>query len=261
MKCYSVDLNYKGATLNCYVPDTIPYVRKAILVMPGGGYSIVCSEREGEPIAHSFIPHGFAAFVLNYSVNRTASYPTQLIQASLAMKYIRDNAKELNINPEEVYTVGFSAGGHLAGCLATMWHKKEIYNAVNMPYGYNKPTGAMLIYPVINDHFGSFANLYCRDNITKEEIEALSIDKNVDEKTCPIFLAHTATDNCVPIANTIDMAYALSKNNIFFETHIFPYGSHGLATGDPVTIWYKEIKYGNDFSSWVDLAVKWVDKF
>ena len=97
----------------------------------------------------------------------------QLVQASKAMKHIRDHAVEYGIDPEQVYTVGFSAGGHLAGSLAVLWNRKEIYEQVDMPYGYNKPTGAMLVYPVVTvsrpyAHEGSFLNLYGVEEITEE---------------------------------------------------------------------------------------------
>ena len=45
------------------------YVRKAILVIPGGGYACVCDNREGEPIALAFMPYGYNAFVLHYLGN------------------------------------------------------------------------------------------------------------------------------------------------------------------------------------------------
>ena len=52
--------------LEAYIADPTPsFIRKAILVIPGGGYGRVCSDREGEPIAHAFMPYGYNAFVLH----------------------------------------------------------------------------------------------------------------------------------------------------------------------------------------------------
>ena len=65
--------------LEAYIAEpTNKFVRKAILVIPGGGYWTVCSDREGEPIAMAFMPYGYNAFVLHYTVNRKKPYPTQL---------------------------------------------------------------------------------------------------------------------------------------------------------------------------------------
>ena len=52
--------------LETFVADSVVgYTRKAILVIPGGGYGAVCADREGEPIALAFLPYGFSAFVLH----------------------------------------------------------------------------------------------------------------------------------------------------------------------------------------------------
>ena len=147
--------------------DRIPHNKKrpAVLVIPGGGYAY-CSAREAEPIAQEFLAHGYNAFVFDYSVNGAAVYPTQLIEASLAMKFLRDNAEKLRIDPERIFVIGFSAGGHLAAMLGTMWHRDFIYDAVDMPYGYNKPTGMILCYPVINSIL--FAEALSKKNIPYE---------------------------------------------------------------------------------------------
>ena len=123
-----LDDNDDQEYLEVYAADKVKgFVRNAILVLPGGGYAGVCNEREGEPIAMAFMPYGYNAFVLHYSVGKKP-FPIQLIQASKAIKHIRDNAELYNINPDKVFIVGFSAGGHLAATLGTMWDKKEIYD-------------------------------------------------------------------------------------------------------------------------------------
>ena len=95
----------------------------AMLVIPGGGYVAVCTEREGEPIALDFVAKGYNAFVLNYRVGKPGDvFPKQLLDAGAAMIYIREHADEFGIDPERVFSLGFSAGGHLVGCLANL-HK------------------------------------------------------------------------------------------------------------------------------------------
>ena len=152
------------AYLDAYISDpTKGFTRKAILVIPGGGYACVCSEREGEPIAQAFIPYGYNAFVLHYHVRQENPFPVQLIQATKAIKCIKDHAEEWGIDPDQLFVVGFSAGGHLAASVGTLWKLPEVLQAVEMPYGYNKPTGVMLIYPVISTEFHakSFEHLLC----------------------------------------------------------------------------------------------------
>lgn len=247
--------------LDVYVSDPLPgYTRKGLLVIPGGGYSQVCSDREGEPIAQAFIPYGYNTFVLHYSVARRKIYPSQLIEASLAMKYIRDHAEEFHTNPDAVFAVGFSAGGHLCGSLATMWHRPEVYDAISMPFGYNKPTGAMLIYAVISKHDGTFHNLLGKDEPSEEELANVRIDYAVDEKTCPIFMAHTSNDQVVPIENALNMSFALNRAGAQFELHVYPNGPHGTALGNAITAHNNPLNDQPVIAGWVSAAAAWAEE-
>lgn len=255
----------KDVYIDAYICEKVDYYkRKAILVIPGGGYNIVCSDREGYMVANAFIPYGYNAFVLNYSVARKRVYPAQLIEASLAIKHIRDNAEEYGIDPEKVFATGFSAGGHLCAALGTMWYREEVLKAIpDMEYGYNKPTAIMPIYPVISGtdhpHIGSFQNLLGKDEPTKEELEYVSAERCVDEKSAPAFIAHSAPDTCVPVQNSIVFANAYANAKIPFTLHIFPNGPHGMALGTKLTsCGYKEMEQP-DFAKWVEMAVDWAE--
>lgn len=251
--------------LDVYVADkTAKFTRDAILVIPGGGYGCICSDREGEPIAMAFMPYGYNAFVLSYSVAKTKAFPAQLIEASLAMKHIKDNAEEYGINPERVFVTGFSAGGHLCASLGTMWHKKEIYDAIDMPFGYNRPTGMMPIYPVISGvdegrHFGSFKNLLCTDEPTEEQLEMTSIERNVDENAVPAFIMHTSNDNVVNVRNALLLAEAYAKVGKTFELHIYPDAPHGAALSNKITSGGKEKFENPEIAKWVAQAAAWAE--
>ena len=115
-----------------------------MLVMPGGAYLYV-SDREKEPIALRYFAAGYNAYVLNYSVE-PSRYPTQLIEAAMAMAYIRRNAEELHNDSAHVAAIGFSAGGHLCGCLGTMFNCPEVSDLRNSDL--IRPTAVVLSYPV-----------------------------------------------------------------------------------------------------------------
>jgi acetyl esterase/lipase len=264
-----LDPEKKDVYLDVYVADkTKHYVRNAILVIPGGGYGCVCSDREGEPIAMAFMPHGFNAFVLHYSVasKEKRSFPAQLIQASLAMKHIKDNAEKYNIDPERVFVTGFSAGGHLAASLGVLWHINEVYEAVDMPFGYNKPTGMMLNYPVISgiekeySHYGSFKNLFACDEVSDEQLYRVSLEKHVDEKSSPAFIFHTSTDQLVPVKNALLLADAYAEKGMPFELHIYPNGPHGMALANEITCMGSDAFVDPAMEKWIENAVTWSKK-
>ena len=252
----------KEVYLDAYVADKIgEYKRGAMLVIPGGAYWGVCSDREGEPIAMAFMPYGYNSFVLSYTTGRRDKFPCQLIEVARAIKHIKDNAEKYGIDPERLFVVGFSAGGHLAASAGVLWKMDEVYESVNMPYGYNKPRGVMLAYPVISarldNHFDSFRNLWCTDTPDEAQKARSSIDENVDGDSAPTFIMHTADDPLVDVKNALRLANAYSDAGVPYELHIYPHGPHGVALANEIT------EAGNDYwvderiAEWVRLACGW----
>ena len=255
-----------SASLELYIADkTTEYSRKAILIIPGGGYRCVCTEREGEPIALAFLQYGFNAFVLKYSVAGRNVFPAQLIEASKAMKYIRDNADKYGIDVENVFAVGFSAGGHLAGTLATMWDMEEIYKEIEMPYAYNKPKGAILVYPVVTGigEFArkpSFQNLFGCKEPNVEDLKKASIELNVTSKSSPAYIIHASNDTCVPVENSLLLAQAYTRCKVPYEMHIYPRGEHGFALANYIT-WDGNLEFiQEENEKWIQNVVVWADK-
>ena len=122
MKIITVTLAPNQAVLTCYLQDQSPKmpnaaIRPAMLVVPGGGYQY-CSDREGEPVALAYMAQGFNAFVLRYTADATTPIDKALQDGAAAMDYLRANAAELEIDPQQIAAVGFSAGGHLVASLA-----------------------------------------------------------------------------------------------------------------------------------------------
>lgn len=250
----------ENAYLDTYIADpTAHFTRKAILVIPGGGYYWVCSDREGEPIAQAFMPYGYNAFVLHYSVARKKPFPAPLTEAALAIKHIKDHAEEYGIDPEQLFVVGFSAGGHLAASTGVLWKNQEVLKSVPMPYGYNKPRGVMLIYPVIDDHMWSFCNLWCTDTPTEEQFDAVRISHHVDADSAPAFIMHTFNDQTVDVRNSLALAMAYTNAKIPYEMHIYPDAPHGAALANPITAG-KTAKFNNPaIAEWVRLAANWAN--
>jgi acetyl esterase/lipase len=258
--------------LETFVPDPLEkYTRKAILVIPGGGYAVLCSEREGEPVAEAFIPYGYAGFVLHYSINRVRPFPAQLIEASAAIKHIRDHAEEYGIDPEQVFVTGFSAGGHLTASIGVLWHLPEIYDAVPMPYGYNKPSGVIPVYGVITaeerycnpetekDMYDTLCNLLCTDTPTKEQLDTVSLEKHVDERSAPCCMIHSSDDEMVPVENALLLAKAYADCGHAFAMHIYQHAPHAMALGNAITGLGFAPFIKKDLEKWVETAVLWAE--
>jgi acetyl esterase/lipase len=253
-------------TLTSYVSEISPEFRNlkktAVLVLPGGGYHMT-SDREAEPVAKAFFAAGLNAFVLRYSVKDEAVGYAPLLDAASAVKYIRDNADRFNIDKDKIVVCGFSAGGHLAASIGTLWKLGVVSETLGCENSYVKPNGMILGYPVITAgnkaHKGSIYKLANKENPTQEELDAFSLEKQVDSETCPAFIWHTASDGGVPVENALYMCEALSANKIPFELHVFPYGVHGLslATAEVAPRDEMIMPY---VGRWFDFAVKWINE-
>ena len=249
--------------LETFVADSVPgYTRKAILVLPGGGYAGVCADREGEPIALAFLPYGYSAFVLHYTVGRKEPYPAQLREVTMAIKHIKDNAAKYGIDPEKLFVTGFSAGGHLTASAGVFWNRPEATEGLDIPYGYNKPRGIMPIYPVISNkgHGVSICNLLCKDDPTKEEMDYVCVDQHVTADSAPAFIIHSADDELVDARNSLDFAMAYANAGVEYELHVFPHAQHGMALGNDITSLGNPKWIEPMMARWVEMAAYWAEK-
>lgn len=205
--------------------------RPAILVLPGGGYTM-CSEREADPVAWPYLAAGYQVFILRYSVGHNAIWPQPLRDLEEAMALIRSKETEWTLYPDKLAVVGFSAGGHLAGCAATMAEKPA--------------NAAILVY----------AALWGED-IQQYHPTAPDVIEAVDKDTCPCFLAASRTDNMVPVRSTVKMCEALIEHGISFESHIYSFGSHGFSVANSSVLNPGET-LSSRTSHWVADSIEWL---
>ncbi len=234
--------------------------RPAMIVLPGGGLSFL-SEREAEPVALAFMAHGMNSFILRYSIGEFGNFPLPLLDASLAVAHVRENADLYNVDPDRIYVVGFSAGGYVAAMLGVRWHDEFIREELGIEYGQNRPDGVILSYPVITAgeyaHRGTIVNSI-GERPSDEDLYDHSLENLVSEKTPPTFLWHTANDSTVPVENSLYFAASLSKEKIPFELHIYPDGPHGLSLANSETSCGNGSLEDRRISEWVRLAAEWI---
>ena len=202
-------------TLSLYLPKKETANQSAVLIFPGGGYSHLAMHKEGKKVALWLNSLGITAFVLKYRLptDRVMKDKTigPLQDAQEAIRMIRRNAKEWNIDPAKIGVLGFSAGGHLASTLATHYLDK-VYDADTISA---RPDFSILIYPVISmeegiTHNGSKVNLLGA-NAVKELVDKYSNEKQITSETPKTFLVHASDDKAVPVENSIYYYFAIWK--------------------------------------------------
>lgn len=221
-----------------------------ILICPGGGYHVQ-APHEGEPFARLFSIYGMVGVVLTYRVFPDR-YPGSYSDACRAMRILRKNADKYHIDPDRIGIMGFSAGGHLASTVAT---QPDLYRNPEDELADQfsaRPDRVILGYPVIS-FVDDFAHEGSKESLLGEDpdpamVRQLSNNYQVTENTPPAFLFHTASDQGVPVFNSMSFAEACVKNNVPVALHVFPEGRHGvgMAKDDP------------KLSIWTDNLISWL---
>lgn len=224
-----------------HTSETVFYVYKAdpakatgqgVVVLPGGGYSKVCIAHEGFGMAEWFKQNGITAVVVKYRLPNLGHKEVPLEDAQAALKYMRDNAKKLGIDPAKVGICGGSAGGHLAAYTSTFTPDAE------------KPAFSILFYPVItgttwHTHQNTFRYLL-GDKRTPAMQEYYSLENRVSETTPPTILLLSDDDPTVPPISSIRYYEALKRHGVKATMYIYPSGGHGWAGNN-------SFKYAEDY--------------
>lgn len=245
--------NVSKPTLEIYLPEKEKATGTAVVICPGGGYSVVVYQGEGISTAKEFAKNGIAAFVLKYRLpddsrmNDKSIAPLQDAQQSI--KLVRENGAKWGIDSHKIGIMGFSAGGHLASTEATHYEKSLIENPNNTSL---RPDFQILVYPVISmqeklTHSGSKIQLL-GNTPSKEVVDMFSNEIQVNGDTPPAYITHTADDNVVDVDNSIGYFEALRHHKVPVEMHIYPKGGHGFVFArkgwmEPLFLWLEDCKF------------------
>jgi acetyl esterase/lipase len=201
----------------------------AVIICPGGGYSILAINLEGYEIAAWLNKLGYTAFVLQYRVPQKEAGALQ--DAQRAIRIVRSRAAEWGLQPGKIGMMGFSAGGSLTARASTEYNVNT-YTAIDKADALSaRPDFGILVYPAYLD---------------KGANKTLTPELKVDAKTPPMFLFATADD---PYSNSaLVMAGALRDAKVPVEQHLYPKGGHGygLRSGNPAG------------ETWPSLLEKWL---
>ncbi len=211
--------NVTKPTLTIYRPKKEKDTGAAVVICPGGGYSILAWDLEGTEVAEWLNSIGVTGIVLKYRVPRRPDAPRgtppkqPLMDAQRAMSLVRSKAKEWEIDPNRIGILGFSAGGHLAVHTSTNWDKRA-YKAIDKVDKVScRPNFAILIYPAYLTN--------------RKDPKKLNPEFRVTKRTPPMFLA-LAADVRVHAANSIALSKALKKLGIATSLNVYEKGGHGF---------------------------------
>jgi acetyl esterase/lipase len=219
--------NISIPTLSVYPAPKEKATGAAVVVMPGGGYGVVCVTVEGMPIVKELNERGITAIMLKYRLpNQNHLIPAN--DARRAIRMTRANATDWGIDPKRIGVWGFSAGGHLASTVTTVFDAGDAKSEDPIERMSSRPDFAVLFYPVISmdekiAHMGSRHNLMGKEDL----VERYSSELNVTAETPPCFLLHCSDDATVNVENSLRFYQALVANKVPAACMIYEVGGHG----------------------------------
>lgn len=227
-------------TLTVYKPTGVKNTHTAMIICPGGGYSILAFNKEGSTIAQRLASWGITAFVLKYRLPSEQIMEDKaigpLMDAQRAIALIRSQAAQWDIAPDKIGIMGFSAGGHLAASLSTLYDRDLLGSS--RPAGVSlRPDFTVLGYPVISmekeiTHMGSRKALL-GEAPSDQQVELFSLQQQVTGNTPPAFIVLAGDDRGVAPANSLAYVQALQQNKIPVELHMYQKGGHGFGGYNP----------------------------
>ncbi len=226
---FTIDLTDDGkAQMVCFLPSAPS--GKAIVGVPGGGYSVLSNTHEGYLASEWLNNQGIAYFVVNYRLpNGDRTLPMSDVQNGI--RIVRDSAAVWGINPHDVGIMGFSAGGHLASVIST-----------HADFDV-RPDFSILFYPVISMDEKVSHKWSCRNFLGVEGQKDPALVKDFSTQnavrrhlTPPALIIMASDDRLVPPV-TNGVAYYSAMRNAGNECamYIYPTGDHGFGFGT----WFK----------------------
>lgn len=247
--------NVSVARLYVYAPEKEKNTGLAVIICPGGGYSLLAMKHEGEWFARWLADRGITGIVLKYRLpNHHPQVP--LSDASRAIRWVRGKADSWGIRPDRIGIAGFSAGGHLASTVGTHFDAGDPSAADPTDRLSSRPDFMLLFYPVIslsplgNPHIGS-RNALLGSARTPAQLDYFSNEKQVTGQTPPAFIVHCDDDPAVSSLNSVRFYMALKQNKVPAVLYVFDRGGHGWGLGE-------EFSY---YGQWTALLEKWLSRF
>lgn len=173
------------------VPFLVPFLaegsRKAVIVVPGGGFAYLSTDAdpegwqgEGDLVAKALNEAGISAFVLWYRFNPYRQ-PIPLLDLQRAVRFLRCHAEEYGIDSNQIGAVGFSAGGYLVAGMQNLAEGRNLFPTGYEPDEVDRQSGRLdfsaMVYPALryqansSGMFVSFTAGQVRDEACRRELE------------------------------------------------------------------------------------------
>lgn len=240
-------------TIKYFAPTTSDPVlgKAAMIVCPGGGYSILAIDHEGDEVANWLSELGMHAFVLKYRLPKKDVDPSNwhvpVQDAQRAISMARQMATHLGYETGKIGIMGFSAGGHLTAATSNAYTEspKHLYSFAPRKVASRRTYKVTRYEPSSHPNFAAL--IYPAYLVGDEANQTLAPEVQVRSSTPPTFLVHTEDDR-VTALSSLYYYRELKKAGVESEIHVFASGGHGYGMRRP------DLRVG----MWPDLMAGWM---
>ncbi len=218
-----------------YIPAEPRGRKPAVVVIHGGGW-IEGSRQFDSDLAKMIAAQGAVVFNIDYRLadkNRPETrWPAQLVDAQLAVRFLRAHAADFGIDPRHVGAIGDSAGAQLAVFLGVL--PRIVDGDMAGLFANQKPDVSAVV-----DQFGpmdlpgmglygtaSIEAMFGTPAVSGTELLTASPLPSVGAHSAPVYIIHGEQDQVVPFDQSRQLADTLKAHNVSAE--LVPYtGKHG----------------------------------
>jgi acetyl esterase/lipase len=228
----------------------------AVIICPGGSYYHLAINHEGYNVAKWFQSKGINAFVLHYRIGFFGyHHPAMIEDLQRAIQYVKEKADHWDIDTTKVGLIGFSAGGHLAAAGGTLYNEDYLMPLGVRPRVSLRPNFVVTVYPVISME-DSIAHKWSRKNLlgpnfTREQIDKLSLEKQVKHDDPPMMIVVAKDDPKVDWRNSYYFYKSLQKAGVDSELILTETGGHGFGI---------DTRKGGQAALWNIECIKWLHR-
>jgi acetyl esterase/lipase len=224
-----------------YYPDNFDTTKiyPAIIFFFGGGW-IEGNVKQFEPQAKYFAKRGMIAVLADYRVNkRHGTSPFEAVKdAKSAIRFLRKDAKNLNIDINRIVASGGSAGGHLAAACGNIKGFEEEGEDLSIS---SKPNALVLFNPAIDNGPGGYGY-----NRIGERYHEFSPIHNIHENAPPTIVFLGTNDKFIPVETVKYYKVIMDKVGSRCELHLYEGQKHGFINYHKNIEFYKKTLFEAD---------------
>lgn len=221
--------------------------RTAVVQFFGGGWNSGNPKQFYQQAAR-YAQEGMVGISVDYRViSKHGTTPFESVEdAKSAIRWVRQNAKKLGIDPNKIVASGGSAGGHLAACTALI----EDYDNPDEKLKVSSVPNALVLFNPVLD---TTDKGYGADKLVGKET-LISPVHHVRESLPPTMVMHGTADTTVPYANAVDFTTAMREAGNICELVTFAGVSHGFFNGS----YFRARNGDTNFNVSMDRAIEFI---